>query len=117
MVDLIDVNSHILVQTLRQTAKFPIKIIAATDDESAVYAKEREKLEKQQRILIIDHPAEKDEDGQDMKKFIQTILDIYRSTVTDTIEKFNKFDDDKSGSLDTDELAKLLTKIGIEMDD
>ena len=52
-----------------------------------------------------------------MKKFIQTILDIYRSTVTDAIEKFNKFDDDKSGSLDTDELGKLMTKMGIEIDD
>ena len=46
MVDLIDVQPHVLAQTLRQTAKFPIKIIAATEEENAVYAKEREKLEK-----------------------------------------------------------------------
>ncbi len=63
MTDLIDVQPHILAQTLRQTSKFPIKIIAATEEENAVYTKEREKLEKNQRILIIDHPAEKVEDG------------------------------------------------------
>lgn len=37
--------------------------------------------------------------------------------MNDAIETYKKFDEDQSDSLDTDELAKLLSIMGFELDD
>jgi Ca2+-binding EF-hand superfamily protein len=52
-----------------------------------------------------------------MSKFIDSITKAFKETVEDTRDKFNKFDDDGSGNLDTGELSKLMSLLGYKMND
>jgi hypothetical protein len=42
LADMMHVQAHLLTQVIKQIVKFPIKILAAADDEQKVYAKEKE---------------------------------------------------------------------------
>ena len=96
-------------RSLRAISKFNIKAIAASQKEIQEYASEAEKLENERKIKIIGMESP--------QEIIQYITETYQNLVNLALANFDVYDEDRSGTLETDELAKLLSSLDIEIDD
>ena len=96
-------------RSLRAISKFNIKAIAASQKEIQEYASEAEKLENERKIKIIGMESP--------QEIIQYITETYQNLVNLALANFDVYDEDRSDTLETDELAKLLSSLDIEIDD
>ena len=109
LMHLQDESSSVISRSLRAISKFNIKVIAASQKEIQEYASEAEKLENDRNIKIISMES--------AQEITQYIIETYQNLVNLALTNFDFYDEDKSGTLETDELAKLLSSLNIEIDD
>ena len=102
-------SSSVMSTSLRSISKYNIKVIAASKEEIQEYASEAQALEYERKIKIMGLDSPKD--------IIQYIKETYENLVNLALANFDIYDEDRSGTLETDELAKLLSSLDIFIDD